>query len=164
MTGTNRARKSPRKGKKSMGAVTMSATQTFSTRIPLNNMPTMEPALTRPTSFEAFQNEFGGKPLPPKLADWLSRTLTSVREASDEQLLAAYRKLMEAVIASPACLDQLKGLQLQTAEDLAEVRQHPEILIFEIIGLLNGSQVSFAEKTRLTQYLLVADQVFVRGL
>jgi hypothetical protein len=120
--------------------------------------------MTRPTSFEAFQKEFGGKPLPPKIADWLSRTLASVQTASNKQLLAAYRKLMEAVIASPACIGQLEGLQLQTVEDIVEVRQHPEILIFEIIGLLNGSQVSLAEKTTLTQYLLVSDQVFVRGL
>ena len=130
----------------------------------MNNMPTMDRPLTRPTSFETFRKECGGNPLPPKLADWFNQTLTSIQKASNRQLLTAYRRLMEAVIASPACLDQLKGQQLQTAEELAEIRQHPEILIFEIIGLLTGSRLSTVEKTMVTQYLLVADQVFVRGL
>jgi hypothetical protein len=120
--------------------------------------------LTRLANFESFRQEYGGNPLPPKLADWFNRTLASIQKASDQQLLAAYRRLMESVIASPACIDQLKGLQLQKVEDIAEVRKHPEILIFEIIGLLTGSRLSTAEKATVTQYLLVADQVFVRGL
>jgi len=120
--------------------------------------------LTRLANFEAFRHEYGGNPLPPKLAEWFNSTLVGIQSASNAQLLAAYRELMEAVIASPACMDQLKDQQLQTAEDLAEIRQHPEILIFEIIGLLTGGRLSTAEKTTVTQYLLVADQVFVRGL
>lgn len=125
---------------------------------------TRNPPLSRPASFEAFRTAYGGNPLPPKLADWFNQTLASVQKASNTQLLAAHRRLMEAVISSPACIDQLSCQQLQTVEDVAELRQHPEILIYEIIGLLTGSELSFAEKTTVTQYLLIADQVFVRGL
>jgi hypothetical protein len=120
--------------------------------------------LTRLANFEAFRQEYGGNPLPSKLAEWLNGTLAGIENATNAQLLTAYRELMEVVIASPACMDQLKDQQLQTAEDLAEIRQHPEVLIFEIVGLLTGSRLSTGEKTMLTQYLLVADQVFVRGL
>jgi hypothetical protein len=101
--------------------------------------------------------------LPPQLAQWLNRTLKAVQTATDRQILEKYRELQEALIAAPGLCQELHDQGL-TGEGLNELRQAPASIIYAITDLMTHRYLDHLAKVLLVDYVLVADQIYIRGL